>query len=106
MKKALRYISPFLVLIIAVLVFTRPTEDHFLKRISSDYGQLHGGIGITEEMLNEMGESDYQSYFLYSTYHYRFGTIGVAYVGIGGQIFYLGSTDHHGSRIDTGTIKV
>lgn len=74
-----------------------------MDRIAADYGQVHGGIKMNAKMLVEMGECEYESHFLYSTYHYRFGTIGVAYVGIGGQVFFVGSTNHQtpsGSSVD------
>lgn len=73
------------------MALTNPSEEKFLTRVSQDYGAVHGGMQFSAAELQSMGESQRQSYFLFSRYDYRFGAIGVRYVGFMFSVFYVES---------------
>lgn len=56
-----------------------------------EYGAIHGGMHFTPAQLLKMGTSQRQSYLIFSTYEYQFGSIGVRYVGFLFSVFHLGS---------------
>jgi hypothetical protein len=82
----------FLLAVIALLILGNPSERTYLKRIAEDYGDLHGGMEFSEDMLTSLGSSDYHSYVFYGTYTYAFGNISVTYGGVAFFTFYLGSS--------------
>lgn len=88
-----RLVRPGIVIFVALIVMAigNPSEEEFLKTVSSEYGAVHGGMGFSTAELLAMGESRRQSYFLFSTYEYEFGTIGVRYVGFLFSVFHIES---------------
>ena len=86
-----QFILGLLVTLIGVLLLTNPLERHFFDRIASDYSGIHGGMKMNTAELEQLGESEKSNYLLFSTFTYRFGTIGVEYFGVAGYIFYSGS---------------
>lgn len=79
------------VILVLVLGISNPNEEAFLQKVSDTYGQFHGGLQFSPAELLEMGKSYRESYFLFSTYRYEFGSIRVNYFGAGNMVFYLGS---------------
>lgn len=77
--------------IILILFILRPEEQAYKERIATDYGLAHHGLQIGIEMLEEIGQGQYQNYYLFSTYTYQYGNIGVAYYGLAGYVFFLQS---------------
>ena len=91
-----------LLAMILVLTLTNPSETAYLRRVSTDYGDIHHGMQMDPQMLRQVGESERRSFVLMSTYRYSFGTIAVDYFGVASIIVYLGSTQKHqpsGGRI-------
>jgi hypothetical protein len=88
--KPYQYIVLLFTLMLASLVITNPTEEDYFNRIVKDYAQNHAGFIITKVDLANMGQTQYKSNFIYSTYSYQFGNIKVVYWGILGSIFYSG----------------
>lgn len=88
MKRRLLYL---LFAIIGLFYLGNPSEKQYLQRIAKDFGEVHGGMRIAKEDLAKMGESNYESYLLFSRYSYRFGSIQVLYYGIGFQTFFKSS---------------
>ena len=88
MKKWLRILT---LVVLAFLVLGNPSESQFQDRLVADYGFNHGGMSLSLEDLKKMGSSQYQSYLLFSKFHYSFGNIGVHYLGVGFMTFYLGN---------------
>jgi len=72
-------------------MLSNPSEQKFLESVATKYGTHHGGTEMNISQLVKMGESDRQSYLIFSSYSYEFGTIGVEYVGIAYMTFFLGS---------------
>lgn len=91
MGKILVRIGLILIILILVLAIGNPREDRYLNEISNHYGHMHGGMQFSPAELLEMGESHRESYLIFSTYEYRFGSIGVKYLGVGFGVFYMGS---------------
>jgi hypothetical protein len=91
MKSRLVRVGIVLAVLIAVLIAGNPSEGSYLNEVSNNYGQVHGGIQFSQSDLLEMGESNRTSYLLFSTYEYRFGSIGVRYVGFLFSVFQVGS---------------
>lgn len=81
-----------LVAVVAILFFGNPTQEQFLEEVAGDFGKLHHGMSLNTIQLEAMGESHYQSFYFYSTYHYSFGSIQVQYSGFAFMKFYLGSS--------------
>lgn len=90
MNKFLKYGSAFLLIVILVLVVTKPSEQDFFDKIVSDYGQVHPGFELSSAELKNMGSTKYHSQLLFSSYSYKFGGIEVSYWGILGNVFYRG----------------
>jgi len=90
MNKFLKYGSAFLLIVILVLVVTKPSEQDFFDKIVSDYGQVHSGFELSSAELKNMGSTKYHSQLLFSSYSYKFGGIEVSYWGILGNVFYRG----------------
>jgi len=89
-----RYYFKALALFLVLLLFlfvTNPSESTFLEKVSTDYGQIHAGMNIGVNDLKEMGMSKRSSYLLFSMYQYQFGNIGVRYLGIAANTFFLGT---------------
>ncbi|HKK39086.1 MAG TPA: hypothetical protein VJ949_06695 [Cryomorphaceae bacterium] len=81
MKSLLFRLGIILLMGVIFLAVTNPSEEKFLHKVSADYGAIHGGMHFTPAQLLEMGSSQRQSWLIFSTYEYQFGTIGVRYVG-------------------------
>ncbi|MEQ8908859.1 MAG: hypothetical protein RIC95_06685 [Vicingaceae bacterium] len=75
----------------AILFISNPSQNSYQERLAKDFGQSHAGAKFSLLDLNKMGHSKHQSFLLFSTYQYEFGTIGVRYWGILGQTFFAGS---------------
>jgi len=88
-----RIIRPGIVIIIGIIFMavSNPSEQKFLEKVSSEYGAVHGGANFSTADLLQMGESRRQSYLIFSTYEYEFGTIGVRYVGFLFSVFHVES---------------
>ncbi|MCZ4410597.1 hypothetical protein O3Q51_17405 [Cryomorphaceae bacterium 1068] len=88
-----RIIRPGIVLLMGIvfMALSNPSEEKFLNKVSQKYGAVHGGTNFTNADLLQMGESRRQSYFIFSTYEYEFGTIGVRYVGFLFSVFHVES---------------
>lgn len=88
-----RIIRPGIVVLMGIvfMALSNPSEEKFLNRVSSEYGAVHGGMSFSNADLLQMGESRRQSYFIFSTYEYEFGTIGVRYVGFLFSVFHVES---------------
>jgi hypothetical protein len=88
-----RLIRPGIVILMGIIfmALSNPSEEKFLMRIAVEYGAVHGGAHFNTAELRAMGESRRQSYFIFSTYEYEFGTIGVRYVGFLFSIFHIES---------------
>jgi hypothetical protein len=86
-------IRPGIVIIIGIIfmALSNPSEQKFLDKVSAEYGAVHDGTSFSHADLLQMGESRCQSYFIFSTYEYEFGTIGVRYVGFLFSIFNMES---------------
>jgi len=82
-----------IVIIIGIVFMAvgNPSEPKFLNKVSAEYGSVHGGMTFSNAELLQMGESHRQSYFIFSTYEYEFGTIGVRYFGFIFSVFYVES---------------
>jgi len=72
-------------------MLSNPSEQKFLESVASNYSSQHGGMEMSVSQLIKMGESERNSYLIFSTYSYEFGTIGVEYFGMAYMTFYLGS---------------
>ena len=90
-KKFIRVFAIALILLVTALSITNPAEVSYLKRISDDYGQLHGGMKFSAEDLLRLGTGDRTNYGILSHYQYHFGNIKVEYIGLAGSIYYLGT---------------
>jgi len=88
-----RIIRPGIVIIIGIIFMavSNPSEEKFLNKVSMEYGAVHGGMHFTPAQLLKMGTSQRQSYLLFSTYEYQFGSIGVRYVGFLFSVFHVES---------------
>ena len=76
---------------LTILVLSNPSESSYLKRLKSDYVEIHGDHPHTMgDYLLSSGSAHRKSYGIFSTFQYRFGLIQVSYLGIAGTIFYLG----------------
>jgi hypothetical protein len=73
------------------MAVSNPSEQKFLEKVSSEYGAVHGGASFSTADLLQMGESRRQSYLIFSTYEYEFGTIGVRYFGFLFSVFHMES---------------
>jgi len=91
MKLSTRNKLFILFILFLVLALSNPSEQKFLKSMATKYGTLHGGMKMTISQLAELGESNKDSYLIYSIYTYEFGNIGVRYFGIAGMTFFIRS---------------
>jgi len=91
MKSRLLRIGIVLMMVVVVLILSNPNEGTYLNKISNEYGQVHGGMQFSQSDLLQMGESEHTSFLIFSTYEYRFGTIGVRYVGFLFSVFQVDS---------------
>ncbi len=88
-----------LVLLFVVFVILGcPSDQKFAERLHQDYGYSHGQ-NLSIDQLREMGSSRYQSYILFSTYNYKFGSISVSYWGAGFMTFSLQRTKPKSKKI-------
>jgi len=90
MSKFLKYGVFFLVLLVTVLVVSKPTEQDFFDQIVSDYSQVHPDFELSKADLASMGSTQYHSQLIYSSYSYKFGGIEVHYWGMFGYIINSG----------------
>ena len=88
MKNAVRFLSIFFALVAVFLFITNPDETDFLQEVSKDYGAVHTGMQLGVNDLLQIGTSQHDPSFLWSTYRYEMGDIGVRYFGIGSMIFF------------------
>ena len=88
-------------LLIIGLGLSNPTQRQYQESIVAEFGQFHGGMSLSVEQLLKLGHGNRDSFFLFSTYQYEMGNIGVKYWGIAGQIFFIKSYRTDGSEIDT-----
>ena len=88
-------------LLILVLALSNPSQGDYQQRIVYEFGQFHGGMSITVDQLIEMGHGSRDSFFLFSTYQYEMGNIGVKYWGIAGQSFFIKSYRTDGSEFES-----
>lgn len=68
-----------------------PSESQFQQQLHSDFANVHPGVSLTQDQLNAIGSSTYQSWLIASHFTYQFGNIEVAYLGVGFFKIYLGS---------------
>jgi len=85
-------------LIIIGLGLSNPSQEQFQESIVKEFGQFHGGMTLTVDQLIEMGHGSRDSFFVFSTYQYEMGNIGVKYWGIAGQTFFIKSYQKKGSE--------
>lgn len=78
-------------LLIIGLGLSNPSQRNYQESIVSEFGQFHGGMTLSVDQLVEMGHGNRNSFFLFSTYQYEMGNIGVKYWGIAGQVFFIKS---------------
>ena len=94
-----KYIKVLLLAILAFLILGSPSESRFQMRLKKDFGSFHhGDLQLSVDDLNSIGQSNFQSYVLFSKYDYAFGNIGVSYIGIGFMIVYTGSDVKESSK--------
>ncbi len=94
------------ILLMATLVLTNPTEEEYFNQVVQDYAQNHDGFIITKVDLANMGQTQYKSNLIYSTYSYQFGNIKVAYWGILGSVFYSGFEKDEANLDSSKTVSV
>lgn len=91
MKILIRKVLIVFLLVSIILVITNPNEARFLEKVARDYSAVHHTTPLDTPKLLEIGEIQTQTYFLFSVYSYRFGTISVTYIGVLGTFIKLGS---------------
>ncbi len=91
MRQQKRALLILFIMISTLLIVLNPSEEAYLRRVSLDYGLLHHGMDIPIESLERIGTRERTSYLIFSTYEYRFGKIGVTYVGCANKIWFTGS---------------
>jgi len=79
------------VVIILALAFSNPSQRKYQEQIVAEFGQFHGGMSISVDQLLELGHGNRESFFLFSTYQYEMGNIGVKYWGVAGFTFFVKS---------------
>ena len=92
MNKLIKLLLVAVSLTLIFLIVTNPTEDKFLTRLGTDYGDIHHGTNVSNEILLHLGKSSRTSYILFSKYHYEFGNASADYFGIATLIFFKKST--------------
>jgi hypothetical protein len=88
-------------LLIIGLGLSNPSQRHYQESIVAEFEKFHGGISISVDQLLEMGHGNRNSFFLFSTYQYEMGNIGVKYWGIAGQVFFIKSYRAAGSEVES-----
>jgi len=79
-----------LLLVLAFLSFSNPSEKTYLTRVSNDYMEYHIKVEIPVEVLEQIGKSNRSTYLLFSTFDYQFGGVKVFYFGVANNIYYVG----------------
>jgi len=79
-----------LLVILAFLSYSNPTEKTYLSRVSHDYQQYHINYHIPTDILQTVGLSNRSTYLLFSTYNYQFGDTKIFYFGVASNIYYVG----------------
>jgi hypothetical protein len=79
-----------LLLLLAFLSISNPSENTYLERVSDDYAQYHPKMDIPLEVLEQVGQSNRTTYLFFSTYDYRFGNMRIYYLGVANSVYYLG----------------
>jgi len=92
MKKIIKASLIGLTIGFILFIITNPSEDDFLTRLGNDYGNMHHGTKVSNEMLKHMGKSKRTTYLLWSTFHYEFGNATADYYGVANIIFFKRST--------------
>ena len=73
------------------LTLSNPSQEKFQKKLVDDFGQFHGGVSLSIDQIMSLGHGNRNSFFIFSTYQYEMGNIGVKYWGIAGQTIFIKS---------------
>lgn len=81
-----------LLVFILTLVWTNPRKEVFFDTLGQHYGKIHKGIHLSTKDLKKIGQYEYTSYWMFSSFNYQFGTIQVSYIGLGTFVFQTGTS--------------
>src|SRR5690554_3261424 len=76
-----RRVFVFLLFLLIGSILLVPKQEDYFMRLSSDFGQIHTGQNLDEQMLKEMGSYEYTNFLIFSRFQYEFGSISVSYYG-------------------------
>ena len=104
--KTSTYLFAGIIIGLVALAMTNPTEENYLTRLGNDYGNMHHGTKVSNDMLKHMGKSERTSYLFFSTYHYAFGNATADYYGVGMSIFFKSSSYEPLQKQEEKTISI